>query len=69
MKLYIKKDSAFIEVEQVKSLDSEGEIIILHGNVVLRRTDTEELEAYLSEKIGKKVIFLDAKFSNTIHSL
>ena len=65
MKLYYKsKEEKYVELEEVQSI-GEGDIVI-RSKVHISREDTEELEAYLSERFKRNVIILDAKYGDIL---
>lgn len=64
MKFCLKTDSGnIIPLREVNSLSGDG-IVLVHLTTYMRTTDAEKMEECLSKKIGRKVIVLDARYSD-----
>lgn len=65
MKLFVRDEKGiYIEVENVKSI-GRGDIIVRLKRVC-REEAIEEMEKYLSNKFGRKVILLDGRYGEIL---
>ena len=65
MKLFVENaDATLMELESVKII-GEGDIVI-RIKALYREEIIKEMEAHLSEKFGRKVILLDARYGEIL---
>ena len=64
MNFCLKTDSGdIIPLRELNSISGDG-IVLVHLTIHIRKADAEKMEEYLSKKIGRKVIVLDACYSD-----
>lgn len=69
MKLILRDVQGDIEVKEILNLNKDSEMIFFFLGQILRAKDIESIEEYLSKKVGKKVICLDARFREKIYGI
>lgn len=61
MDIYLEKDDGTrVKLKEVMTLDKDCEVLFLMLNNRLHLSDQEQIEQYMSKKIGKKCIVMDA---------